>query len=79
MGEHRMIAEHTASAAKVTAGGVGVGGGTFVAVDQLAHSFDIAQATAWAGLAAAAMTALYFGLMAILTAIKIFRAANGKD
>ncbi len=70
-----IIHAHLATAGKVAAGGVATGGGTYVATEQfaVAQGFDIAQATAVAGLLAACMTALYFGIMAAAAAWKLYK------
>ena len=63
-----MLTQHAAAAAKVTAGGAAVGGGSYVVTEKVLQATEVvntaAQAQAWAVVAASAMTALYFAVMA---------------
>lgn len=71
-----IMAEQANVATVAVVKGVALGGGTFVAAKEVATTFDIAQATAFAGLCAGSMTTCYFFLMSILTLIKIYKAAK---
>ena len=74
-GNSHMVAEHGVGVAKVTAGGAGVGGVSYVATEQFitqaTETFTIAQAQEIAVLVASICTALYFFAAFLKTVIEI--------
>lgn len=82
MGNTKMIT-HTAPVIKVTAGGAGVGTVSYVVTEQAVQvvnqSLTMAEVQMYATLIAAICTGLYFFAAFILTMIKIYKEAHGKN
>lgn len=74
---------HTLPVVKVTAGGAGVGTVSYVATEHAVQAVDstltMAQVQTYATLIAAVCTGLYFFAAFVLTMIKIYKEANGKN
>lgn len=75
------IIENAAQVTKVSAGGAGVAGGSYVVSEQTMQAIsgmNVAEIQAYATLIATGFTILYFFAVFVLTCIKIYKESHGK-